>query len=265
MIPLHGNIIARHYGRQLQFKHLKDYAKAKDLVIHRAVDSLLIEHNNSLAVCLRSGVAVIWGKMEDFKFFNKQKDAFFDQTFDTIYEQRYGYVLNEAVFSIEEDCIRLPKYDQKIIVSISHAIARSVQLEYNEDIIAKTLEQIVDFPQQLQKYGKISLSNRKIKRLIGVLVEAQHGLSTFGLAKDFPELLWEEPQYESYYRNTANYLELHDRWQVLSEKMSALGSSLDLLRDESNTKQSHRLEWVIIILIVIEIIFYLIETLASKL
>jgi uncharacterized Rmd1/YagE family protein len=105
--------------------------------------------------------------------------------------------------------------------------------------------------------------SKEIKKLIGSIVQLQFTVSTAGLAEDRPDMFWDEPRLAQFYTKTAVYLELDDRWNVLSEKLDSLHKMTELLRDEVNTRQSHALEWVIILLIVFEIVWAFFDKLTS--
>ena len=58
------------------------------------------------------------------------------------------------------------------------------------------------------------------------------------------------------------YLEMELRADVINGRFSDLQDMFDMLRDHCNTKHSTRLEWVIILLILVEVIIGFVEVLA---
>lgn len=68
-----------------------------------------------------------------------------------------------------------------------------------------------------------------------------------------PEFLWEDSRLETLYASVSDALEFEIRFDTLNKRVDYAFQLQDTLKDLLNTKTSHRLEWIIIILIAIEI------------
>jgi uncharacterized Rmd1/YagE family protein len=77
----------------------------------------------------------------------------------------------------------------------------------------------------------------------------------FGLL-DTPEFFWDYPELEPNYLSVAKYLELVPRTELLNRKLEAMHELLEILAGEQNHKHSSFLEWIIIILIAVEIVLF---------
>lgn len=258
VIPKQGKIATRRFGRSLRLAQLKALAEREGIRLQRYPDAHVMRTESGLLVFFISGIVVEWAAETGFEFVQTHAADLFDDLLPQQHEQKFSYkVVPRGKFSIEFDVVTVPANQESIMVSISHATARSVQLEYNELLVSNVLEHIAPVPHALKTKGKIGWSRTKIRKMIGLVVEAQHNVNTFGLSDDHPELLWDQPELATYYRSMGQYLELHERWSTLSVKISFLGSTLSVLRDESNARHAHVLEWIIIWLIVIEVMFTL--------
>ncbi|MFT4940233.1 MAG: putative Rmd1/YagE family protein, partial [Paraglaciecola sp.] len=71
-----------------------------------------------------------------------------------------------------------------------------------------------------------------------------------------PEFFWEYPEFESIYNLAARYLEIHTRVDLLSKKLATIHELFDMLADEQKHQHSSFLEWIIIILIAVEIVMF---------
>ena len=71
---------------------------------------------------------------------------------------------------------------------------------------------------------------------------------------DTPEFFWEYPELETFYRKTASYLEVSKRADVLNRRLNVIHELFEILRNELNHQYSSRLEWTLIVLIVIEVV-----------
>lgn len=256
VIPKQGKITTRRFGRSLRVAQLKALAESEGIRLQRYPDAHVMRTQSGLLVFFISGIVVEWAAETSFEFVQAHADNLFDDLLPQQYEQQFSYrVVPRGKFSIDLDVVTVPANQESIMVSISHATARSVQLEYNELLVGHVLERIAPVPQALKTKGKIGWSSTKIRKMIGLVVEAKYNVNTFGLSEDNPELLWDQPELATYYRSMGQYLELHERWTALSAKIAFLDSTLSVLRDESNARHSSVLEWIIIWLIIIEVIF----------
>jgi len=77
---------------------------------------------------------------------------------------------------------------------------------------------------------------------------------------DKPELLWEFQQYEDMYSIISGYLDVKSRTKILNVKFEVVQEMFDMLRSESQARSSQRQEWIVIVLIFIELIFLVLET-----
>ena len=71
---------------------------------------------------------------------------------------------------------------------------------------------------------------------------------------DTPEFFWEHPELEPFYRRTSHYLDITKRVEALNRRLNVVHELFEILRNELNHQYSSRLEWTIIILIVIEVV-----------
>lgn len=74
-----------------------------------------------------------------------------------------------------------------------------------------------------------------------------------------PELLWERPELERLYLRLEDEYELKERHVALERKMELIFRTVETLLDIQHSNRSLRLEWYVIILIVVEILLTLYE------
>ena len=74
---------------------------------------------------------------------------------------------------------------------------------------------------------------------------------------DTPEFFWEYPELEPTYLLMANYLDVRTRVEILNQRLNVLRDLFEMLGSELNHSHSNRLEWTIILLILIEVIISL--------
>jgi uncharacterized Rmd1/YagE family protein len=76
---------------------------------------------------------------------------------------------------------------------------------------------------------------------------------------DVPEFFWRNPNLESYYVMTKQYLDIPSRVMALNQKLDVLQELLDILNSQVQHRHSSLLESIIILLIFVEIIISLFQ------
>ena len=71
---------------------------------------------------------------------------------------------------------------------------------------------------------------------------------------DKPNVLWDNENYEGLYNRLAEALELNDRFEVVSYKLNTLKEDISMMMDLYHHKHGSFLEWIIIVLIMIEVV-----------
>lgn len=250
-----GRKYAKHFDLTKAYNYWKEHYP-----VRRYPEVIGVEIDTSAVFIFRSGVGIVWGDQAILDKIESDDDFFAINPIPTVYSDTYFYSVEpDRAFTVEADTFVIPNDTNDIKLSISHALARSIQLDSNENAIDAVMNVVGDLPGILAKTGKIPLGAKQLKKLVGSILEAQFSINQFGLVDDRPDVFWERPTLEQYYKKTATYLELQDRWNVLTDKIVALQDAFDLLRDEVNTKQSHNLEIIIVALIVIEVIIVIVE------
>lgn len=141
---------------------------------------------------------------------------------------------------------------------MAHALAKSVVLAYYEKSVASNFERFEKLIEQL----RLGLSPKQGGDVLNEVGQALAILSrTVGKVEvtEKPELTWDNPALDRLYQRLALEYELHDRDLILSRKLDLLWRIAETYLDLLNHRQGHRLEWYIVILIVIEIALTLAE------
>ncbi len=200
------------------------------------------------------GSMVCWGlgKEQAFKFLELSK-PFADPLSEEIDTDEFTYIQGESA-KIVEDEITLPNRDPLTKLAISQGIAQSIKLGNFEIAIQKTFALTKQIPEDLAKYGKISLSRNQIRKKMGQLFIERNSINLHLDVLDQPEFFWEYPELEPLYTLIANYLDLANRVEVLNQRLSIVHELFEMLGNELNHQHSSRLEWTIICLIVIEVV-----------
>lgn len=202
------------------------------------------------------GCVVFWGmESQDIKGLLKhiQKHAVNPLGNAIIDECTFKYGEETKIIE-EEDVVILEPNDPLILLSISYGLSQSVKLTTFEESITRAIQKSKDLPEELARKGSIRMSRQKLSRKIGALFAERHSINLHNDLLDTPEFFWRRPKYESYYRESAEYMDITTRTTILNQRLSVLHELYQMLSDELKHLHSSRLEWIVILLIVMEVI-----------
>ncbi|KAG5927567.1 hypothetical protein E4U42_002074 [Claviceps africana] len=204
------------------------------------------------------GVVVIWGMTEaqEAKFLKEIAKFELEKLApDDIETELFNfYYTREYQARIYNDFITLrDKNNYMTKLSISHALAQSVKTSLYEELIATTVETCKDIPAHIALTGKINLSRKQINMQIGDLFILRIAIHLNGSVLDTPELFWVEPQLEPVYQAVRSYLEMDQRVGLLNERLDVIADLLAVLKDQLSHGHGEKLEWIVIVLIAMEI------------
>ena len=203
------------------------------------------------------GAIVCWGlsEEEETKVLNYVQDFQKEPSSDPELDE-FTYIYGSGM-KIEDDEISLHNKDVLTKLAISHGLAQSVKLTTFEELIQKTIDGTKNIPSQLAKKGKIPLSRKETSKKVGELFIERSFINLQSDTLDTPEFFWDCPELEPFYRRTYHYLDVGKRVDVLNKRLDIIHELLEILSGELNHQHSSRLEWIIIILILIEVLLVL--------
>ena len=205
------------------------------------------------------GIVVTWDMTDDEgRAFIATLSDYEMQPVPTLDTDRYEVHLGDS-HKIVNDMIYIPSMDLLSKMAISHGIAQSAELGYFETVIQRSFKSTRKIPADLEKYGRINLSRRDIRRKMGEIFQERSSINLHADVLDLPEFFWEHPQLEPLYQMVANYLDIRSRVEVLNHRLDIMHELYDVLATEVNHQHSNRLEMTIIILIIFEVIISLLH------
>ena len=159
--------------------------------------------------------------------------------------------------SIKDDYIFLPDKEVLTKLSCSHALAQSIKLAGFEAIIQKTTRTTRDILKTLSTKGKISLSRKDIRHLMGKILLDRNSINLHLELLYTPKFFWRNSDLEPLYQMMTGYVDLHDRVSNLNHRLEVMHELFNMLAAELNNQHSALLEWIIIFLISFEVIITL--------
>lgn len=205
------------------------------------------------------GCVTIWGADENQEKLilqdidsSLQANQLKEAVSDFIY---FNYNKTDEKTFIDEEKNEIILADKSIFIklSISHALAQSVKLSVLERSVSDLIVKTTPIQQELASTGSVSLSKKEISQQIGILFNERYSINLHSDILDTPEFFWRRPSYEPLYLMTAEFQDIQTRQNILNHRLNMIHELYNILSNDLNYKHSTRLEWIIIILITMEV------------
>lgn len=158
--------------------------------------------------------------------------------------------------AITNDYAVMQSYNEAFIDIISFVIAKSVALERIEERVDSVFDEVEVLIANLGK-GTLELPDRVMAKLASSILSFKYTSIAHIMVLDKPEITWDDPETDRLYLTMARLFELNPRYQEIKHKSETLLDMTDVFSSISHARRSARLEWIIIVLIFIEILLSL--------
>lgn len=254
--------------------------RARALLVGARIDTRQIRGFEQLALApltLRIGtqgfVAVFrFGALVAFRTTRDEEQAFleaiasqiegrFDRIEDEMFELRVAPDASEGVDA--SGILFLKEAPVEALQVVAHVLAKSVVLARHEARTARVFENIAELAKSLSQ-GKIPARRDTLLRQIGDSLQIL--AQTVGQAEvaEKPELTWTNSALDRLYEHLALEFELRERDAALSRKLQIIADSAETYLNLIYSRQSIRVEWYIVFLIVIEIVLVAIYEISTR-
>ncbi|GAD99007.1 YagE family protein [Paecilomyces variotii No. 5] len=144
-------------------------------------------------------------------------------------------------------------------IAFSSGLARSTKLAVLESLLSNYFESTRTIPTLLSKGSRLPFTRDFILRKTGQLLSVRAQLNLYSeLTDSLPDIFWDsrhELGLEGYYEQVGRALDVGVRIKILNEKMDYAQEIASVLRERLSEKHGFRLEWIIILLITVEVGF----------
>ncbi|MDP1833227.1 MAG: RMD1 family protein [Geothrix sp.] len=156
-------------------------------------------------------------------------------------------------FTLEKLCI------------VSLTLAQSVALDHFEAEVSQAMARFQPVVAALSHEGKLLLPHREVLRIVGFAMEVRAAvLDNLTLFDDPPET-WESESLAHLDSALYGQFDLEERLGAIKEKLAYLQDAGAIFLGLLDTRKNHRLEWIIILLILVEILLFIGKDLLSPL
>jgi len=251
------NLLSLYLPRALTTKTLQ---YSLDLTLSRGIENGHYGYNQNLHLVLSPfGVLTLIAKekqdiLDALKLLNISLDE------EHVITQDYPVLIDPNLaktFEVRNEAIILREVTTLTLNVIALAISQSVGLEHYEKRLDSLFVQSRGIIESIQTF---SISGRThLMQFAKQLALTRHDMVSNLLLLDKPNILWDDEEAEALYNRLAFVLELYDRHEIALSKLSQIKEDVMLVMDIINHKKSEFLEWIIIVLIAVEIVMGLYE------
>lgn len=210
-----------------------------------------------LAVLFRYG-AVVTFHMQPVEqaAFLKSLESVVGEPFDTTESEKAEIVVDDTGGQTEgvdgSGNIRLQHVTMERLVVVADVLAKSVILAYDENRVAAVFDRIEPVAERLHRAGRTVSVNDLLGHIGDVLI-TQHRMVGRVEITEKPELVWDRSDMERLYVRLREEYELTERDRALNRKLELISLTATTSLGLVQAQRSLRVEWYIVILIVIEI------------
>jgi uncharacterized Rmd1/YagE family protein len=155
--------------------------------------------------------------------------------------------------TVEFNQVRLHEFNLEKVFIVMHVLAQSVAIDFMERQVEEHLQKFEKMNLSLSRRGRVEVPASEVMKVIG----ASGSMMNFVIGKlsllDKPDIAWDDREAESLFMNMRKMYELADRFEALQFKFTFIQESSGRLLDILQHKHANFLEWIIILLFVLDI------------
>lgn len=232
-----------------------------DIAMNRGIENGYYGHNDTLHVVLSPfGVLTLIAEEKKTVLEALSMLGISLQDKEDLITQDYPLHINPSLseaFEVTNEAIQLREISTLNLNVIALAVSQSVGLEKYEKRFDSLFAQSRRIVESIHTYSFTRRS--RLMQFAKRLALTRHDMVSNLLLLDKPNILWDNEEAEALYNRLAFILELYDRHETALSKLAQIKEDVMLVMDIINHKKSEFLEWIIIILIAVEIVMGVME------
>lgn len=157
--------------------------------------------------------------------------------------------------------IEIIKPDVEVLRLIMLNVSQSVSLDYYLELTNLLQEETHSHTRTLERKGRLDISGKNLKMYIGKTLNLKNRIAENLYIFDSPPETWEDENLNRLDQGLKRTFDLQERYRDIREGLEIIKENLELFKDLLQYRNSTFLEWIVIILVALEVIDLLIEKL----
>lgn len=252
------NSIAPHFGINRKFKW-EDPLVLSD----RKLSGILKETENKWVYIYYFGALVFinmeFHEIQDIIKYIKNIDPNLKNNTPDEYIDEYKLEVDPKYeYSLYNDLMTSNEFMPYYLDILSLVLAKSTSLRKIETNIDKLLDGIENIINYLDK-GKFNMSDSEISKTSARVLRFKYNTISYLTLLDKPKAAWDNEDIENFFIQVISLFDLNERYKKISHKTEILQDITDVFTSLSHEKRGTKLEIMVIILILFELIISIVE------
>ena len=247
------HIVAYQVAENIHIKKFKvEYTG--DLINSTSFE-LFYKYNTGYIYVLNYGVVVFANIEEIFRStFISHLKSYCENLLEKRYQEDFNiYESQEKNPVFSYNTLAVPKIDDNLIRIAMLQVAQPTALDFYLERSQQLVDETVKLTDQLEKHGKLLITRRSLLRFIGKTLNTKNRIIDSLYVFDADPLVWENELLGSVNDGLVKTFDIHTRFKELEYMLKNVESNLSTFIELNDANTSHRLEWIIIILILFEV------------
>lgn len=185
--------------------------------------------------------------------FENFKPAFSGYFEEKLHED-FNITINPRVMEVNFNSVILPSLDPTLLRLTMLYTSQSVALDRYSEITESLLNETKRHTAYLETHGSLNISGKALKRFIGKVLNIKNNILENLYIFDAPDISWEVEELNRLDTALKRNFDLKDRYRRINERIQIIKENLELFKGILEHSESSKLEWIIILLILVEVI-----------
>lgn len=244
-------------GQQLdlrQFRHIKPMSSSPFTVT---------AGEKGVAVLFRYGVVVMFGmQTSEMTKFIADIEVMITDPFSKPERESFQLFVDSTIpEGVEQERICLHAFNLQSLQIVADVLAKSTVLAHYESNLTQHFDRIEPVAESIRRGHHRGPKSRELLQHIGDTLMIEAKMTGRLEVTEKPELIWDYPQYDRLYLRLEDEFELSERHGAIDRKLGLISKTAQTLLDLIHGERSLRVEWYIVILIVVDIVIASVEKL----
>ena len=155
--------------------------------------------------------------------------------------------------------IEIVRPDIEVFRLIMLNVSQSVSLDYFSEQTNLLLEETNSHTSSLERRGRLAITGKALKMYIGKTLNLKNRISENLYIFDSPPETWEDEDLNRIDLGLKRTFDLQDRFRDIREGLEIIKENLELFKDLLQYRNSTFLEWIIIVLVFLEVLNLLLD------
>ncbi|SHF10738.1 RMD1 family protein [Desulforamulus putei] len=256
---LNLNLIARHFGIEKKFKW-------EEILILQDKDlkGILENHFHKTVYmfhfgCLVAVNATRYDLSDLYNYLCKIESALCQNVNHLEYSDSYRLdIKSDRELEVHNNYMIAPKLLDYYPQIIAIVLARSVALDRIEDDVERVSDEIERIIEYLDK-GKLNINDNRLAKLSSKILRYKYNTISYVMVLDKPDITWYREGAEDLFLKLTDLFDIQERYENLRHKTENIMDITEVFTILAHANRGTKLEWMIIILIALEIIISLSE------